>query len=456
MSSGAYARPGEQARPGRPDDGKGGGGRWPGITWRGGARSCAGFKSITSAVTSTHKMVNVSTIPRGVTREAAVALLQDHDFFLRCDPHYASHSIAAPHAAAGTAAKAKQHYRLPAEIGEPLGAPAVKCYEVVDVVENPFFASNVRSEIEIADFEHGIFVRIRSKGGVVFDTIWSVRRKEEGKEEKGEGEEEEGELELVQDATISAPMPILSVVRGQVEKNKGGLHKKIIGRLVEDRDKGAAAKENAAPAGASAIAATAAASGVKEHFNLADGYLPLNHGSFGTYPKTVLKYQRSLQLQTEARPDTSLRYTNPKLLKEAGAAIAPLLGVQTEEVVFVPIATHGHEHGAEESHLMGPRGCTVLHVPLRDQRIIHTFPTSWGCESPLERTEMESNDYFVRLFEKVSTTDNTPYLCVPAALKFREDVCGAKNRSPATASGSRPRRKTPGRDLEVGAFSGVR
>ncbi|RYP68884.1 hypothetical protein DL769_005401 [Monosporascus sp. CRB-8-3] len=206
-------------------------------------------------------MVNVSTIPRGVTREAAVALLQDHDFFLRCDPHYASHSIAAPHAAAGTAAKAKQHYRLPAEIGEPLGAPAVKCYEVVDVVENPFFASNVRSEIEIADFEHGIFVRIRSKGGVVFDTIWSVRRKAEGgkEKEKGEGGEEEDELELVQDATISAPMPILSVVRGQVEKNRGGLHKKIIGRLVEDRDKGAAAKENAALAGTSAIAATAAA-----------------------------------------------------------------------------------------------------------------------------------------------------------------------------------------------------
>ncbi|RYO89844.1 hypothetical protein DL766_006564 [Monosporascus sp. MC13-8B] len=204
-------------------------------------------------------MVNVSMIPRGVTREAAVALLQDHDFFLRCDPHYASHSIAAPHAAAGTAAKAKQHYRLPAEIGEPLGAPAVKCYEVVDVVENPFFASNVRSEVEIADFEHGIFVRIRSKGGVVFDTIWSMRRKEKGEKGEGEGEEEEGELELVQDATISAPMPILSVVRGQVEKNRGGLHKKIIGRLVEDRDKAGTARENVAPAGASAIAATAAA-----------------------------------------------------------------------------------------------------------------------------------------------------------------------------------------------------
>ncbi|RYP26926.1 hypothetical protein DL766_006567 [Monosporascus sp. MC13-8B] len=39
---------------------------------------------------------------------------------------------------------------------------------------------------------------------------------------------------------------------------------------------------------------------------------------------------------------------------------------------------------------------------------------------------MEPNGYFVRLFKKVSTTDNTPYLCVSAAPKFREDVCGGK------------------------------
>ncbi|RYO89842.1 hypothetical protein DL766_006566 [Monosporascus sp. MC13-8B] len=80
---------------------------------------------------------------------------------------------------------------------------------------------------------------------------------------------------------------------------------------------------------------------LKDHFNFADGYLPLNHGSFGTCPDRVLEYQRALQLQTEARPDTFLRYTYPKLLDEARAAIAPLLGVQTQEVVFVPNATTG-------------------------------------------------------------------------------------------------------------------
>ncbi len=236
----------------------------------------AGFKGISSgissAVTSTHRMENVSRVPGGVSRAAAVALLQNHDFFLRCDPHYASHAIAPPHPAAGTPAKAREHYRLPAGI-EPLGAPAVKCYEVVDVVDNPFFSSNVRSEVEIADFDAGIFVRIRSKGGVVFDTVWSIRQRKGGEEKKKEEDEgkkedgeEDGDLELVQDATISAAAPILAVVRGQVEKNKGGLHKKIITRLVEDRDraKGKVApetekgKEEEEKAKASAGGATAA------------------------------------------------------------------------------------------------------------------------------------------------------------------------------------------------------
>ncbi|KAK0725980.1 hypothetical protein B0H67DRAFT_572041 [Lasiosphaeris hirsuta] len=33
-----------------------------------------------------------------------------------------------------------------------------------------------------------------------------------------------------------------------------------------------------------------------------------------------------------------------------------------------------------------------------------------------------------RLFDKVSTTDNTPYCCIPLALKFRSEVCGGEAR----------------------------
>ncbi|KAI1177970.1 aminotransferase family protein-like protein [Nemania sp. FL0916] len=77
------------------------------------------------------------------------------------------------------------------------------------------------------------------------------------------------------------------------------------------------------------------------HFNFAASYVPLNHGSFGTFPNSVRDYQRSVQSETEARPDTFIRFTYPKLLLQARQAVAPLLGAETEEVVFVPNALTG-------------------------------------------------------------------------------------------------------------------
>ncbi|KAK3934347.1 pyridoxal phosphate-dependent transferase [Diplogelasinospora grovesii] len=77
--------------------------------------------------------------------------------------------------------------------------------------------------------------------------------------------------------------------------------------------------------------------------------------------------------------------------------------------------------------LMVPRGCALLYVPFRNQHWIHTtFPTSWGYETPATRDNMKTSGYFTRLFVKVSTTDTTPYVCVPAALKFRQEVCGGE------------------------------
>ncbi|KAI0878714.1 aminotransferase family protein-like protein [Hypoxylon argillaceum] len=79
----------------------------------------------------------------------------------------------------------------------------------------------------------------------------------------------------------------------------------------------------------------------KAHFSFAASYVPLNHGSFGTFPDTVRDHQRSLQSETEARPDTFIRFTYPKLLFQARQAVAPLLGAETEEVAFVPNALTG-------------------------------------------------------------------------------------------------------------------
>ncbi len=79
----------------------------------------------------------------------------------------------------------------------------------------------------------------------------------------------------------------------------------------------------------------------QEHFGFAEGYRPLNHGSFGAFPVAVQKFQRQLQSESEAQPDTFIRYTYLKLLEKSRAAIAPLLGADPGEVVVVPYATTG-------------------------------------------------------------------------------------------------------------------
>ena len=75
------------------------------------------------------------------------------------------------------------------------------------------------------------------------------------------------------------------------------------------------------------------------HFNFAPSYTPLNHGSFGTFPSSVRDRQRTLRDETEARPDTSIRFAYPRLLQQAREAVAPLLGAATDEVVLLPNAT---------------------------------------------------------------------------------------------------------------------
>ena len=75
------------------------------------------------------------------------------------------------------------------------------------------------------------------------------------------------------------------------------------------------------------------------HFNFAPSYTPLNHGSFGTFPSSVRDRQRTLRDETEARPDTSIRFAYPELLRQAREAVAPLLGAATDEVVLLPNAT---------------------------------------------------------------------------------------------------------------------
>ncbi|KIX02100.1 uncharacterized protein Z518_08039 [Rhinocladiella mackenziei CBS 650.93] len=84
--------------------------------------------------------------------------------------------------------------------------------------------------------------------------------------------------------------------------------------------------------------------------------------------------------------------------------------------------------------LYTPRGCAVLHVPKRNQHFIRTtYPTSHGYKprenssasirNPLPPTDKSD---FVNLFQFVATADNSPHYCVPAALNFRQNLCGGE------------------------------
>ncbi|KAJ9137474.1 PLP-dependent transferase [Pleurostoma richardsiae] len=76
-------------------------------------------------------------------------------------------------------------------------------------------------------------------------------------------------------------------------------------------------------------------------FLIDPGYHNLNHGSFGTYPRAIQAEMRHFQDLAEAQPDTFIRYDYPKFLDESREAVAKLLNIPNETVVFVPNATTG-------------------------------------------------------------------------------------------------------------------
>ncbi|KAJ5759574.1 hypothetical protein N7520_006730 [Penicillium odoratum] len=88
--------------------------------------------------------------------------------------------------------------------------------------------------------------------------------------------------------------------------------------------------------------------------------------------------------------------------------------------------------------LYTPRSAAVLYVPKRNQHLIRTtLPTSWGfipaptspgvVASVLQDTNVpKTKTPFEELFEFVATTDDSAYICVPAALRFRREVCGGE------------------------------
>ncbi|KAF4982221.1 hypothetical protein FZEAL_2105 [Fusarium zealandicum] len=79
-----------------------------------------------------------------------------------------------------------------------------------------------------------------------------------------------------------------------------------------------------------------------------------------------------------------------------------------------------------------PRGCAVFYVPQRNHALLPTtLATSHGYEPKLtKRTSPlppSPKSPYVMNFEFVGTLDNSPYLCVKDAIKWRQEVLGGED-----------------------------
>lgn len=169
----------------------------------------------------------------------------------------------------------------------------------------------------------------------------------------------------------------------------------------------------------------------KAYFNFDEDYIPLNHGSFGTYPTPVRNRLHICQRTAEARPDTFIRYELPLELDASREAIASFLKISAEEVVFTPNASTGinvvvrslqYERGDVivyfstiygacektveylcESTLVDSHKI-VLEYPMTDDKLVQKF------EETLESLQIEGRKAKVAIFDVVSSL---PSVLVP-------------------------------------------
>lgn len=101
----------------------------------------------------------------------------------------------------------------------------------------------------------------------------------------------------------------------------------------------------------------------------------------------------------------------------------------------ISATSKGNAHLSSHRWLFTPRGCALFYVPFRNQDLIRSsVPTSHGfVPLPTAKPSNINNPFppssksrFVYMHEFVGTTDDSPYLSIPAALEFRQKVCGGE------------------------------
>ena len=80
---------------------------------------------------------------------------------------------------------------------------------------------------------------------------------------------------------------------------------------------------------------------LKQHFLLDPSVIFLNHGSFGAAPRPVFEAYQNWQLRLERQPVLFLGRELDGLLKKSRQALGEYLNTDSNDLVYIPNATHG-------------------------------------------------------------------------------------------------------------------
>lgn len=153
-----------------------------------------------------------------------MALLHDHELYLRCDPHMSQcEALPTPTPAPSLPTCLQPAPQIGADSDRP---PTWSCFRVTDVVHAlpGLWDSNVVSEYEFCLLDRGVFVRIRGPLRMVMETTCVVCP-------RGEGDDL---FDLVEDVLISCSRLLIPFIKGQCEANWRGIHASLMKPLAVD------------------------------------------------------------------------------------------------------------------------------------------------------------------------------------------------------------------------------
>ena len=163
-------------------------------------------------------------------------------------------------------------------------------------------------------------------------------------------------------------------------------------------------------------------------FPYAPGYRPLNHGSFGSCPRSVLAAQQHWRDRIEAHPDETLRFIVPPEMDRVRQHVADVVHCRRQDVVLVQNATTAtnavlrslaFKPGDKILYFSTSYGAlekTVLYLcnstPAQPLRVDITYPTT--TDAILTHTEAALGQGGVKI-AVIDTVSSMPSLRLPYA-----------------------------------------